>query len=214
MDDIPFGEPIHLYDYDVINGFKKSEGFSKQSLQFLNSMALGGEYVEDQNPEFAGVYTRVDGSEGWYREFYFKGTEITAAFLDLNVTIPPCLEKFKHIAERRLKIKAEKRAKENEKLNAIEVSRDELEDEIKRLKSEIERLSTQLPSLLGEFRSDDPLLIAIQLRNAEWARYDEDNRKTIPSQEALVAQLKQQYQKMPDAQARAIEKVACPIKRK
>ena len=70
--------------------------------------------------------------------------------------------------------------------------------------------------MLGEFRDDDPLLIAIQLRNAEWSNYDVDDRKTIPSQEALVAQVKLQYKEfdMPDVQARAIEKVACPIKRK
>jgi hypothetical protein len=72
----------------------------------------------------------------------------------------------------------------------------------------------ELPSQLGEFRDDDPLLIAIQLRNSEWSNYDVDDRRTIPSQDALVAQLKLEYENMPDAQARAIEKVACPIKRK
>lgn len=216
LEDIPFNEPFYLYNYDVINGFNKSDGFSNQSINFLRDMALGIDYVEESAPDLKGRYSRIDGGNGWYREFYFKGTEIAISFLDNGVTLPPCLAKFHTRAENWLKAKKDRLAKENAKKGQKEVSRDELEKEIERLQAEVKDLSTQLPCKLSEFRSDDPLLIAIQLRNSEWSNYDMDNRKTIPSQEALVAQLKQQYKSfdMPDAQARAIEKVACPIKRK
>lgn len=214
MDDIPFGEPFYLYDYDVISGFKKSDGFSKQSLSFLKDMALGGEFSEESSPDLKGVYSRCDGGNGWYREFYFRGTEITMAFIDSNVNIPPCLEKFRVRADKLLKDKKDRLAKKREKEGQIVVSRDELEKEIELLRAEITTLKGKLPSQLGEFREDDPLLIAIQLRNSEWSNYDVDDRRTIPSQDALVAQLKLEYENMPDAQARAIEKVACPIKRK
>ncbi|HCM9177200.1 hypothetical protein G5B34_13090 [Enterobacter hormaechei] len=214
LEDVPFNEPFYLYDYDVINGFRKSDSFSKQSINFLTEMALGADFAEESNPDAKGVYSRIDGGNGWHREFFFKGTEITISFLDTDVTLPPCLEKFRMRAERLIKIKKERLAKERAKEGQKEISRDELEKEIERLNAEVKKLLTELPCQLGEFRDDDPLLIAIQLRNSEWSSYDEDDRKTIPSQEALVTQLKQQYQKMPDAQARAIEKVACPIKRK
>ncbi|MCX2868219.1 hypothetical protein ORL23_12075 [Kluyvera cryocrescens] len=214
LDDVPFYEPFFLYDYDVINGFKKNDDFSYQSIEFLKSMAFGAEYAEDANPDSKGIYSRIDGESGWHRAFYFKGTEVTISFLDSGVNIPPCLEKFRVSAEKRLKIKNDKLVKEYAKEDVKEVSKGDLEKEIEQLKSEIERLISNTPSNLGVFRVDDPLLIAIQIRNSEWSGYDEDDRKTIPSQEALVAQLKQQYKNMPDAQARAIEKVACPIKRK
>ncbi|QHM96002.1 hypothetical protein [Kosakonia sacchari] len=214
LEGIPFNEPFYLYDYDVINGFNKSDGFSNQSINFLRDMALGAKFAEESNQEVKGLYSRIDGGNGWYREFYFKGTEITISFLDTGVTLPPCLEKFRTRAEKWLKAKKEKLAKERAKEGQKEVSRAELEKEIERLQFEVKKLSTKLPCQLGEFRDDDPLLIAIQLRNSEWLNYDVDNRKTVPSQEALVAHLKEQYKNMPDAQARAIEKVACPIKRK
>ena len=86
--------------------------------------------------------------------------------------------------------------------------------EINLLREKVKELEGKLPIFLGEYRDDDPLLIAIRLRNEHWANYDEENRKTIPAQDALFALLKQQYEDMPDIQARSIEKVACPIKRK
>lgn len=82
---------------------------------------------------------------------------------------------------------------------------DELEDELIDL-----RLSS--PIFLGKFRPDDPLDIAIKLRNAEWGAFNENVRSTIPSAEYLVAKLKSEYA-MSDALAKAIEKVACPIQR-
>ncbi|QBX66600.1 hypothetical protein [Serratia quinivorans] len=216
--DIPFGfyEPFYLYDYDVVHGFSKSDSFSRQSIEFLKSMAFGAEYSEDTNPDFKGIYTRVDGGNGFYHAFYFKGTELTISFLDSGVSIPPCLEKFKLVAGKKLKAKSEYLAKKKDNQQVSEVSVEVLQEEIDRLKQELIDVSSKVPAMLGAFRDDDPLMIAIQLRNSEWLNYDVDDRKTIPSQEALVTQIKQQYKEfdMPDIQARAIEKVACPIKRK
>ncbi|CAH6157111.1 hypothetical protein AH712_20210 [Salmonella enterica] len=214
---VPFDEPFYLYDYDVINGFNKNDSFSNQSINFLKEMALGAEFAEESNPEMKGVYSRIDGGNGWYREFYFKGIEITISFLDAHVALPPCLEKYRVESEARLKIKRDRAAaKQRAVEEKAEVSREDLENEIVRLKDEVAKLSANVPCLLGEFRDDDPLLIAIQLRNSEWSKYDEDDRKTIPSQEALVTDLLTRYKSfdMPAIQARAIEKVACPIKRK
>lgn len=214
LEGVPFDEPFYLYDYDVIKGFNKSDGFSSQSINFLKEMALGAEFAEESNPDMKGIYTRIDGGDGYYRAFYFKGIEIAISFLDTGVRLPPCLEKFREIAELRLKTKKERLANERAKEGQEDVSYEDLEKEIERLRNENAELLDKLPCFLGEFRSDDPLLIAIQLRNSEWSKYDVDDRKTIPSQDALVAQLREQYKDMPDVQARAIEKVACPIKRK
>ncbi|WP_191938396.1 hypothetical protein IFU37_014975 [Pantoea agglomerans] len=107
---------------------------------------------------------------------------------------------------------------EFEESNCLEepVLLDKLKTENEILKRQVSSLRGNVPPLLAKYREDDPLLIAIQLRNDEWLMYNEDDRKTIPSQEGLVAQLKSQYSEfgMTDVQAKAIEKVACPIKRK
>lgn len=215
IDEIPWSiyEPFYLYDYNLVNGFTKSDAFSRQAIEFLKSMAFGAEYAEE--PHAKDVYTRIDNGEGWYRAFYFKGGEITLSFLDSGVIIPPCLEKFKSAAELKLQKNKEKRKKENNKSNPL-VSINTLKEEIEILKNELNEVNGKIPSMLGLYREDDPLLIAIELRNKEWCHYNEDDRKTTPAQDALVAQVKEQYKtfEMTDIQARAIEKVACPIKRK
>ncbi|HDY9258279.1 hypothetical protein [Pluralibacter gergoviae] len=101
-------------------------------------------------------------------------------------------------------------------VEAESITLDEALIEIERLKQTIAELELRLPIFLGEFRDDDPLKIAIQIRHQEWRGYDPENRKTIPSQEGLIAQIVDENKAfdMKDAQARAIEKVACPIKRK
>lgn len=90
---------------------------------------------------------------------------------------------------------------------------------IKRLMAENDELEDELidlrlgsPIFLGKYRPDDPLDIAIKLRNAEWGAFNENVRSTIPSAEYLIAKLKSEYA-MSDALAKAIEKVACPIQR-
>ncbi|WP_313682760.1 hypothetical protein [Pantoea sp.] len=85
--------------------------------------------------------------------------------------------------------------------------------EIEKLKGELLSKESSLPCALGEYRDDDPLLIAIKIRNNEWLLYNEDDRNTAPTADYIIAKLKEDYG-MSDAQARAIEKVACPIIRK
>lgn len=92
-------------------------------------------------------------------------------------------------------------------------TQESLSDELNRIKALLEKEETKQPLMLGKYRDDDPLLIAIQLRNLEWNSYDEYDRSTAPTADYLVEKLKQDY-KMSDALARAIEKVACPIIRK
>lgn len=105
-------------------------------------------------------------------------------------------------------------------INNTENSTDELltkiekiELENKNLKIKLNELKTNIPSLLSRYRDDDPLAIAIKLRNEEWNNYSEDSRP--PSQDGLVKQIMTEYGSgMTEAQAKAIEKVACPIKRR
>lgn len=81
-----------------------------------------------------------------------------------------------------------------------------------RLEEELSDLKATSPIFLEQYRQDDPLSIAIKLRNAEWSSFNENVRATIPSAEYLVAKIKSEYA-MSDALAKAIEKVACPIQR-
>ncbi|WP_168393202.1 hypothetical protein [Erwinia amylovora] len=80
------------------------------------------------------------------------------------------------------------------------------------IKKELFDLRAISPIFLNQYRQDDPLSIAIKLRNAEWSSFNENVRATIPSAEYLVAKIKSEYE-MSDALAKAIEKVACPIQR-
>lgn len=211
---LSFYEPFYLYKYDVVDGFIRDRDFSVQSLSFLRSMANGEEYEEE--PGNKGVYRRLDGghgwSDGWYHEFYFKGRELATSFIDADVKLPPCLGRFENYAKNKIKRNAEKVA---EKLNSAtdkKVSVETLQDEIRQMKNKIVELSAKVPILLGALREDDPLLLAIQIRNSEWAKYDPDNdRATRGSQAAITQELESKgFNKR---QAEAIELVACPIRR-
>ncbi|WP_340618342.1 hypothetical protein [Xenorhabdus entomophaga] len=105
---------------------------------------------------------------------------------------------------------------DEKKIDNLLMQIESLNSKNNQLKTEIEILKSNQPSLLGNYRVDDPLLIAIKLRNEEWTKYNEDLRDTIPVQEWAVEKLLEEYKQfgMTKAQAQAIEKVACPIKRK
>lgn len=84
--------------------------------------------------------------------------------------------------------------------------------EIEKLKYRIQELENERPILLKEYRNDDPLYLAIQIRNREWANYDPENdRTTRGNQAAITQELKELGVK--ERQAIAIELVACPINR-
>ncbi|EOC1342856.1 hypothetical protein ACI09M_002215 [Cronobacter dublinensis] len=87
-----------------------------------------------------------------------------------------------------------------------------LRKEIASLKEEINNLKQEKPILLGKYRSDDPLLLAIEIRNKEWINYDPDNdRSTRGNQAAIKQELEERG--FTSRQAESIELVACPIKR-
>ncbi|ASO09254.1 hypothetical protein ABOZ94_002180 [Salmonella enterica] len=84
--------------------------------------------------------------------------------------------------------------------------------EIEKLKHRIQELENERPILLKEYRDDDPLYLAIQIRNREWANYDpKKDPATRGNQAAIKQELKERN--ISEIEATAIEKVACPIKR-
>lgn len=84
--------------------------------------------------------------------------------------------------------------------------------EIDSLKTQLRKLEHERPILIKKYREDDPLYLAIQIRNQEWSNYDHDNdRATRGNQVSIIKELEDQG--FSNAQAKAIEMVACPIKR-
>lgn len=210
--DIPFSfySPFYPYKYDVVDGFRRYESFSHESLKFLKSMARGYQYEEHPNPALEGWYACVEDESDAYQEFFFKGSEVTMSFLDMGEKLPPCLEDFRVAAEKKLKRRDEELKVKTEKTISI----DTLRNEISLLNEKLAQVTKKVPQKLGAYRGDDPLEIAINLRNVEWSSFDEDDaRATTPSAEYLVAKLKSEYG-MSGALAAAIEKVACPILRR
>ena len=103
-------------------------------------------------------------------------------------------------------------AKKNEKYVPAHEDINNLKNEIYELKKQIDKLENQRPLLLGVYRDDDPLLLAITIRNKEWTKYDPDNdRATRGNQASIISEL--QSRGFTSRQAESIELVACPIKR-
>ncbi|EBQ9796992.1 hypothetical protein DM035_22975 [Salmonella enterica subsp. enterica serovar Kottbus] len=84
--------------------------------------------------------------------------------------------------------------------------------EIDMLKRQVRKLESERPILIKKYREDDPLFLAIQIRNKEWSRYDHDNDRATRANQASI---KQELENMgfTSRQAESIELVACPIKR-
>ena len=102
--------------------------------------------------------------------------------------------------------------------------RDNNEDhilEIEKLKKELEEkdkkiaeLQTALgdknvPVLLGAYRSDDPLKIAIEVRNKYWASYPDNVKSNTQIRDYIIRDYS-----VTKTFATEIEKIACPIDRK
>lgn len=97
----------------------------------------------------------------------------------------------------------------------------ELNQEIERLKSELEEkdkkiteLQTALgdknvPILLGAHRNDDPLKIAIEVRNKYWASYPDNVKSNTQIRDYIIRDYS-----VTKTFATEIEKIACPIDRK
>ncbi|MBO1589852.1 hypothetical protein [Yersinia pseudotuberculosis] len=84
--------------------------------------------------------------------------------------------------------------------------------EVDSLRKQIRKLENERPILIKKHREDDPLYLAIQIRSQEWSKYDHENdRATRGNQTAIIKELEDKG--LPNIQAKAIELVACPIKR-
>ena len=87
-----------------------------------------------------------------------------------------------------------------------------LEKENESLMERVNQLEKERPILLRAYRDDDPLYLAIEIRNREWANYNPNNdMATRGNQEAIKKEL--QERGFSSRQAESIELVACPIKR-
>ncbi|WP_241609339.1 hypothetical protein [Rosenbergiella australiborealis] len=84
--------------------------------------------------------------------------------------------------------------------------------EIDSLRRQIRKLENERPILLKKYRDDDPLFLAIQIRNKEWIKYDADKDRPTRANQASI---RQDLENMgfTSRQAESIELVACPIKR-
>lgn len=100
-----------------------------------------------------------------------------------------------------------------EEIKQLKLYNQELTEQLKMAQIKIEELKKQVPILLGKYRQDDPLLLAIQTRNREWANYDEKNQRSKPTQAAICADLRGNYGVTTEQLAKAIELVSCPINR-
>lgn len=74
-----------------------------------------------------------------------------------------------------------------------------------------ESSKTVVVSFLREFRSDDPLALAIEIRNQEWASFDPTDKTSRANQESIITSLVNQG--ISRKQAESIELVSCPITR-
>ncbi|BBG61826.1 hypothetical protein [Providencia rustigianii] len=50
---------------------------------------------------------------------------------------------------------------------------EKLKMEVDSLRKQVRKLESERPILLKRYREDDPLYLAIQIRNREWAKYDQ-----------------------------------------
>lgn len=100
----------------------------------------------------------------------------------------------------------------SDELGRLEPSVDDLKMEVERLKKLTSEMKSKIPTMLGEFRDDDPLLLAIQIRNSEWHQYDPENDRATRGNQAAIKQSLEE-KGFTSRQAESIELVACPIKR-
>ncbi|MFQ0972371.1 hypothetical protein [Gilliamella sp. BG6] len=100
-----------------------------------------------------------------------------------------------------------------EEIKQLKLDNQKLTEQLNKAQIKIEELKEQIPILLGKYRADDPLLLAIQIRNKEWSKYNEQDRRTRPTQDAICEALKANYNVQTDQLAKAIELVSCPINR-
>ncbi|HGE8287429.1 TPA: hypothetical protein ACGD4M_002944 [Serratia marcescens] len=148
----------------------------------------------------AGWGSRDHWSAELFDKYGFRRADLKAMADRIGVNLDVPLDK----------INADSKGKKHDFFSEEDVSL--LRGEIASLKEKIKKLTQERPSLLGKYREDDPLLLAIQIRNSEWSQYDPDNdRATRGNQAAIKHSLEKRG--FTSRQAESIELVACPIKR-
>lgn len=97
----------------------------------------------------------------------------------------------------------------------LQQENEELKQQLDLANKEIEELKKQTPILLGKYRDDDPLLLAIKTRFDIWNNYNPNDAHYKPLDATRITKrLKKEYPCMSDRLATSIELVACPVKRK
>ncbi|HIG9579611.1 TPA: hypothetical protein ACYEKW_000938 [Escherichia coli] len=147
-----------------------------------------------------------NSAEGWpatcFDEYGFRRAELTEFAEKIGVDLFVSLDEI---------TPPDHDVVENDFLND-EQNIEELRVEISLLKEQIRKLESERPILLNKYRDDDPLYLAIEIRNREWANYDPENdRATRGNQGAITTELEKRG--FTSRQAASIELVACPIKR-
>jgi len=195
--------------YNRIQGVFESDEISNKNLDTLKHL-ISSNWISgienENNGQYFILYNDENYENGSQEEFFFRKENLIHIFSSAGISfrIDMTPDTLGHVNE----ING---LEDKEELKSVINS---LSDQNSKLKSEIDELKNNKPKHLGLFREDDPLLIAINIRNNEWSSFDEDNaRITTPSADYVIEKLKEQYG-MSHALASAIERVACPIVRK
>ncbi|EMM6764536.1 hypothetical protein ROS60_004861 [Pluralibacter gergoviae] len=145
--------------------------------------------------------TKQHWSAPHFDTYGFRRSELKELADKLGIDLSVPLEEVKPAS-----VKADERKPMSD--SDIEILRMEIDT----LKRQLIKLENERPILIKKYREDDPLFLAIQIRNKEWARYDHENdRATRANQASIRHELEEMG--FTNRQAESIELVACPIKR-
>ena len=107
-------------------------------------------------------------------------------------------------------IGADKKGSREDHILEIERLKKELEEKDKKIAELQAALGDKnVPVLLGAYRSDDPLKIAIEVRNKYWASYPDNVKSNTQIRDYIIRDYS-----VTKTFATEIEKIACPIDRK
>lgn len=97
----------------------------------------------------------------------------------------------------------------------LKIDNKKLTEQLNNANKEIERLKKLVPILLGQYKNDDLLLLAIQARDKYWNDYTDTNPNYKSfSAEQIRRGIKKEFNHLSDRELNAIEFVSCPINRK
>lgn len=97
----------------------------------------------------------------------------------------------------------------------LKIDNKKLTEQLNNANKEIEELKKIVPILLGQYKNDDLLLLAIKARDKYWSNYiDTDPNYKSFSAEQIRRSIKKEFNHLSDRELNAIEFVSCPINRK